>query len=382
MYGLKHLAAQKIGYVENRMSTVATLAIDEEYTSAAVEVTDFLVVCVSLKSDVDGTLRVEFSPDGTNWDFVDTMPFKANTGNGANHAVMVSAKWARIVYVNGKTEQAFFRLQTLLQRARSESTIARSAITFATAVAADEEPAFTTAHVFGHNEDLGTTIEDIWCPGGVYVWPTAGATLEAISDDADDTAAGSGARTLLLEGLDDNYEEITAVLAMNGTSATLPTSLNFRRLNRACVATSGTYHEGAQGNITIRISGAGAIQGRISHTSADGAPWRYGQTQTARYTVPAGKTALLTKILVANEGNKQADCVLFKNVNSDTILAPFSAPVLVKTFDGFNEDRLIDFEVPLVIPEKTDLWAQGRLTSGVNGKLTVDFELLIFNGVI
>jgi len=83
--------------VEDRMSTTALLDVDEVFTSDGVQVTDFLAICVSTFSDVDGVLEIQFSPDGTNWDFIDSTVFKANTENALNHVVMVSGKFCRIL---------------------------------------------------------------------------------------------------------------------------------------------------------------------------------------------------------------------------------------------------------------------------------------------
>ena len=40
--------------------------------------------------------------------------------------------------------------------------------------------------------------------------------IDCVSDDADDTSAGTGARTIFIQGLDADYDELTEVLIMNG----------------------------------------------------------------------------------------------------------------------------------------------------------------------
>ena len=81
-----------------------------------------------------------------------------------------------------------------------------------------------TFHIYGQNQQVSTAVEDIWITGGVYVWLTAAVTLEAISSDANDTADGTGARTIHVLGLDGNWDEITEDITMNGTSATARTT--------------------------------------------------------------------------------------------------------------------------------------------------------------
>ena len=61
-------------------------------------------------------------------------------------------------------------------------------------------------HKFGSNPDVGTTMEDIWQTGGVYTWLQSAVTLEAISDSADDIITGSGARKVIVQGLDPDFK--------------------------------------------------------------------------------------------------------------------------------------------------------------------------------
>ncbi len=64
-------------------------------------------------SDVAGTVNVEQSSDGTNWDFNSTTAVTANTG--ASFSVKLVAPFWRLRYVNGGTDQATFRIQATTQ---------------------------------------------------------------------------------------------------------------------------------------------------------------------------------------------------------------------------------------------------------------------------
>jgi hypothetical protein len=230
---------------------------------------------------------------------------------------------------------------------------------------------------FGHIDDLGSSLEDVWATGGIYSYPTSASTLEAISTSTNDTAAGSGARTLRVEGLDANFEEISEDITMNGTSATTATTAAFLRVNRAYVLTTGTYGTGSAGNITIRISSAGATQATINNVTADTIAWDYGQTQLARYTVPAGKIAFMSKVTVQAEANKRADIAMYQRQNADTVSAPFSARRVFYSSEGLSNFAEQEFDGPIFFPEKTDIITQARLASGANGRVTVTFALFI-----
>jgi hypothetical protein len=59
-------------------------------------------------ADQPGTLYIEQSPDGTNWDIVESISVPANTGTAL--VTTVKSRSVRIRYVNGATAQTVFRL--------------------------------------------------------------------------------------------------------------------------------------------------------------------------------------------------------------------------------------------------------------------------------
>jgi len=58
-------------------------------------------------SDQAGTLYIEQSPDGTNWDLSESVSVPANTGTAL--VTTVKSKYVRFRYVNGATAQTVFR---------------------------------------------------------------------------------------------------------------------------------------------------------------------------------------------------------------------------------------------------------------------------------
>lgn len=61
-----------------------------------------------VKSDQAGTIHIEQSIDGTNWDVDNSTPVVANTTLTFSQALI--APYVRVRYVNGATNQGFFRL--------------------------------------------------------------------------------------------------------------------------------------------------------------------------------------------------------------------------------------------------------------------------------
>lgn len=68
---------------------------------------------------------------------------------------------------------------------------------FKRAIGFGQVPGYRRITALGNNPDVDTGIhEDIWTGGGLYPWMTAATSLEIVSDSANDTAAGTGARTV------------------------------------------------------------------------------------------------------------------------------------------------------------------------------------------
>lgn len=101
------------GVVSTANSTTTPLGIGGVFTGTAEDIKDYVTVNVALKSDVASAtngLSFQFSSDGTNWDVVETHTLPAGTGMA--HLSRAKARYFRVVYTNGGTAQAYFRLAT------------------------------------------------------------------------------------------------------------------------------------------------------------------------------------------------------------------------------------------------------------------------------
>lgn len=88
--------------------TTIPLSANSEWTSTTDSSTKTGKVVGSVYSDVSGTLHVEQSPDGTNWDIVDS--FTVAGGSGLKFNVEKVCTYLRVRYVNGSSAQTVFRL--------------------------------------------------------------------------------------------------------------------------------------------------------------------------------------------------------------------------------------------------------------------------------
>jgi hypothetical protein len=105
---------------------------------------------------------------------------------------------------------------------------------------------------FGSNLDIDTNSdpETIWSTGGLYQFPSSAGQISIVSSSSDDTSTGTGARTVLVQGLDENYNEVEETFTLNGVSAVTSSSSSWIRAHRAKVLSAGTGEVNA-GTITI-----------------------------------------------------------------------------------------------------------------------------------
>jgi len=172
------------------------------------------------------------------------------------------------------------------------STVPGSAeIDFYLAVAKGDFTGYSNVSKFGYNPTIGSTAyESIWEGSNAYPWQTVADQLEVLSSDANDTSAGTGARTVELQGLDSSWNLLTETVTMNGTSAVTTTG-SFLRIFRARVVTAGTSLRN-EGDITIRDQDTSTTRALITNGTTAG----MGQTLMAVYTIPAGKTGYVVNI--------------------------------------------------------------------------------------
>ena len=90
-------------------STTTALSASASYTGSSTDVSNYGEIVGIAYSDKDGTAYVEYSIDGTNWDYSES--FSLTGGTGIKFCSEVVAKYARLKYTNGGTDQTTFRMQ-------------------------------------------------------------------------------------------------------------------------------------------------------------------------------------------------------------------------------------------------------------------------------
>ena len=241
---------------------------------------------------------------------------------------------------------------------------------FALQVSRGQIPGHRNVTVFGFNPDVDTTEATVWPHTGLIPHPTAALPMSVSSSNAADTSAGTGARTVLIQGLDSGYNEISEVVTLNGQTA-VTTANSYIRINYMSVATAGSGLSAA-GNINI---GTGTVTAGVPATLYNLIKFNYNNTVTGHYTVPAGHTAFLMQGLFS-AGQSIGDTQIQGRLLASGIDGIRRTAAITTLNNGVADYA---FEFPLLIPEKSDIEATG-LGSANNNACSSMFILLLVKG--
>jgi hypothetical protein len=248
------------------------------------------------------------------------------------------------------------------------TTPSSAEIDFYLAVAKGDFIGYSNISKFGYNPTVGSgNYESIWEGSNAYPWMSTDDQLEVISSDTDDTSAGTGARTVELQGLDSSWNVLTETVTMNGTSAVTTTG-SFLRIFRARVVTAGSSGRN-EGTITIRDQDTSTTRALITNGATDG----NGQTLMAVYTIPAGKTGYIININVSSQKDQEQTYRLMARDNT-VANAAWNVKEFLTGRGGFSDWRKYAINKAT---EKTDLDFQviSNSTSAAAG----GFELILID---
>jgi hypothetical protein len=369
-------------------STTTPLASGATFTGGWENIVNFGSISINASADVAGTLWADFSPDGI------TAQRNVQLSNGADgafgiHSLIPVNSFFRVRLVNGDIAQSSMTIESLCFRgsriAQPTSRLGQSIQQFSdvlntrvsndvnldTARGAIGER--TSVQKFGRNPIVGTSAqEDIWEAGGDYNFLQAPDNLRIRSGGSPQDIAGTGigARAIVVIGLDSDWNETTAVIATSGAGVSASTPQSFIRMTRAYVSGVGVYGGFNTNNILIETNG-GTLVGEIDAGE--------GQTELAITSIPAGKTAFVTRIRIFVGGtNKTASVFMIKREKADVVSAPFGASRIIGFFDeiaGGTEDT-INYSSLIPIPEKSDLWFRGIAQTSA-AAIDVSFDYIL-----
>ncbi len=155
---------------------------------------------------------------------------------------------------------------------------------------------------FGMNLDVDSDKETIWDGGGIYTYIETAETLTVTSDSIEDAPAGSGARIVEIQGMNQAGEVVVETVDVGTTTIGA-----FKRVFRVKILTAGSSGVN-EGTISITSDDTSTVLAIIGIDGTGSNAAGRGQTFMAQYTIPAGKTGYITQWTVG-AGKQNTDAI-------------------------------------------------------------------------
>jgi hypothetical protein len=229
-------------------------------------------------------------------------------------------------------------------------------------------PYHRSFQIFGYNPDVDQTEETVWAIGGIIPHPTVASVLKISSTDANDDGSpvGTGARTVLITGVDGNYNEVSDTVTLNGQTE-VNTTNSYLYVNGFSALTVGSGGENA-GTI---YAGTGTVTAGVPAVPYDAIAPGYNTRTTAHYCVPAGYTAYISEgIFTAGQPSGSTSVTGYlKQHGPDGILRIGAVTALN------NGSVTYDFVYPLRVPEK-NCFGASAIAAANNNLVSAFFNVI------
>ena len=240
-----------------------------------------------------------------------------------------------------------------------------------------EVPGHSIIHKFGQNDAVGTTFVPV-TRGGIYRTPQVGSatTVRVKAGNTNDTAAGTGAQEITIEGIDASGEFATEALATAGLSASSNSTNSYIRLYRAYVSKSGTYATSSAGSHSADIVIENSA-GTEDWLTIESSGFPRGQSEIGVYTIPEGYKGYLLGSFGFSDSTKTTEMLFFKREGILDTAAPYEAMRIVFEEKLEGGEFTIDLKAPIYIGDGgCDCGYMAKVNTGT-ATVEVDFEILL-----
>lgn len=199
----------------------------------------------------------------------------------------------------------------------------------------------------------------VWELPSAYVYPASATQMRVWSESASDTNV-----TLLITGLDSNYDIQTETITLTNGATGVLTVKNFLRINSLSI----TQLPMNLGRIHVGNSAKSETYACINNAET-------GRSQMSIYTVPRGYTFYLSQVnLLTNQTGSQT--ALYRSFTK-SVAGVINTILTFPFVDTYNSTKV----VPRPYPEKTDIQWQAESSVGTS-KIGIQIEgYLIANTV-
>jgi len=157
-------------------------------------------------------------------------------------------------------------------------------------VARGQIPGHSIIHVFGHNPDVDNNVEaTVWpIPGATLGHPASPTIMTISSSSANDTAAGTGARTVYILGINGTGGYVDEVVTLNGQTA-VNTVNTYDAIERMQVLTAGS----GGANAGTIYAGTGTVTSGVPAVPYSAVGVGDNTSLVGHWTCPKGYTGYL-----------------------------------------------------------------------------------------
>lgn len=319
--GSNPLALSLADFLSTNNSSVATLGAGGIFTGGWDDLTTGIsTVCVMIFTNQAAAslgFKIQFSSDGVNVDAEKSFNVAAMVSptDVALYTFGKQGRFFRVVYTNGAVAQGAFRLQTILSRvpvknsshrveldinAENDAELVKSIMMGKTPTGiyrnmnVDETGTQIVNTVSGFNAAFSvgfvstSALTQVACRATTFVEQTTNAQRSVSSANVNDTAAGTGARTIRITYYDAAFTgPYTVDLTLNGTTAVNTGVTNICYVEKMEVLTAGS--SGSNTGIITLFAATAAGGGAIGTIAA-----LANQTFWTHHYIPTGKTGVIT----------------------------------------------------------------------------------------
>lgn len=244
----------------------------------------------------------------------------------------------------------------------------RGAIPLNIRTAEDVDPIRSFVNKFGSLSavDVVDAPLDVW--DGERLYPGqplnfTAETVEVFSNDADDASGGTGARTIVIFGLDSLGLQQSDTITLNGTTA-VSTTNKYKRVFRGIITSAGSSGHN-EGVISCRSTTTTANVFFEMRVEAN-------QTQVMAYTVPSDKDLYITNIVATLGRDNGADgsariAILIRDKSGVYRQVP---PLTITNGSPVH----LEYPIPLRLMGDTDILVRALSISDNNTSLDVMYN--------
>lgn len=253
--------------------------------------------------------------------------------------------------------------------ARELSSISRIGRTepFSLQVARGQIYGHSVVHVFGYNPDVDTSEETVWPIDGILGHPASPTVMKISSSSANDAAAGTGARTVLIEGVNGTGGLVTETVTLNGQTA-VNTVNSYDAIERMVVLTVGS----GGANAGVIYAGTGTVTSGVPAVPYSVIGIGENNSLVAHWTCPTGYTGYMVSgnFSVGPTAGNQFVLGRLKLRGADGITRTAAKVTVQSGTAEFN----FDYPIKISATECITATAQG---SGSNASVSSYFQIVL-----